>query len=112
MALIKVPGKIKGKKAFKGFGEIDYAGKVYSVGMFLGYNYYYTEGTMSGKEASEVILNAPCGPGCSGSGIFNKDGKLVAVLYAGYKMGYFQVNTSKAICVDIYSVKLFLRGII
>ena len=112
LSLIKVRGKINGKKAFKGFGEIDYAEKVYSVGMFLGFNYYYTEGTMSGKEASTVIFNTPCGPGCSGSGIFNKEGKLVGVLYAGYQMGTFQVNTSKSICVDIVDVKIFLRGII
>lgn len=112
LSLIKAPIKLKNKQAFKGVGKIDYQEKAYSVGMFLGLKYIYTEGTFAGYEDDSFLLNTPAGPGCSGSGVFNKNGELVAVIYAGNIINYFQIDTAKAVCVTGEQVKEFLKELL
>lgn len=112
LSLIRVPGKLKHKKTIKGFAKTSYAEKIYSVGMYLSNQDIYSEGTVAGVQDIDILINMPSAPGCSGSGIFNKNGELVGVLYAGNRIGYFTLDTSKAICVPVHAILLFLEGII
>lgn len=106
-----------GKQAVKGFKSISHAERAYSVGNYLGYPYIYTEGTMAGYDPDGQLFNLPCVFGCSGSGIFNRDGYMVAVLYAGYNVPttvsvISSKDTAKVIAVPYTEVMKFLKGII
>lgn len=109
--------RLTDKQAIKGLSSIAIADRAYSVGNYLGYPYIYTEGTVAGYDPDGQLFNLPCVFGCSGSGIFNADGEMVAVLYAGHGVPttvpiISSFDTSKAIAVDYFNVKKFLEGII
>lgn len=114
LSLILVKGQLEGKQAIRGFGNITYQEKAYSVGMYLSCNYIYSEGTYAGsiqfsdEKRESMIINLPSAPGCSGSGVFNKHGEMIGVLYAGAMVNMFQSDTAKAICIKIEDVKEFL----
>lgn len=116
LALIKIVGVIPNKKVIQKIETVKVADKVYSVGMYLGLEYIYTEGNVAGVyknsiEIENLLVNMPCAGGCSGSGIFNENGELVAILYAGFNIDYC-VDTSKSICVPSHTIQKFLMGII
>jgi len=108
---------LKDKTQIKGLSSIGIAERVYSVGNYLGFPYIYTEGTVAGYDPGGQLFNMPCVFGCSGSGIFNSDGLMVAVLYAGHGIPtsisvISSFDTSKVIAVDYYNVRAFLKGVI
>jgi len=112
LSLIKVPVVLKNKTVINGISKSYPSDKVYSVGMYLGNSYIYTEGTFAGYQRNNILINAPASFGCSGSGVFNKDGKLIAVIFGTNNLKTFDTDSSKAICVSIEAVNLFLQGII
>jgi len=110
LSLIRIDGKIEGKTKIKKIGQIDYSNNVYSVGMYLGYNYIYTQGTMAGYDReNNFVMNMPGAGGCSGSGVFNVEGELVAVVFAGNWIKFpVQVETAKLLCINTWDIKMFL----
>jgi len=116
LSLIKVIGKIPEKEAIKTIDRISIADKIYSVGMYRGLDYIYTEGTASGHYFDEglehKIMNMPCTSGCSGSGVFDKDGDLVGLVFAVFISSGDSLDTTKSICVPSYAIKDFLKDIL
>lgn len=113
LSLIRVTGKIPGTDVIKGLSKIKEQKKVYSVGMYLGLYDIYTEGTVAGWEDEDRLMNMPCLNGCSGSGVFDKNGNLTAVVFAGNlynRLGGF--DTAKAICVPYIGIYAFLEEIL
>jgi S1-C subfamily serine protease len=112
LALLRVTGKIPNTNVVKGFAKAYEQDRVYSVGMYLGLQDIYTEGTVAGWEAEDQVMNLPSLNGCSGSGVFDKDGNLVAVVFAGNAYNFFAVDTAKAVCVPFIGVYAFLEDIL
>jgi S1-C subfamily serine protease len=118
LALVRVKGHIDGKVAVIGFGEAKPQDPVYLVGQNLGRHNFYSEGTVSGYDEDsndELVIGAPIGPGNSGSGIINKDGKLVGLLYAGSIIQEDEIeemDIAHGLCVPIKAIRLFLAGYI
>ncbi len=109
LAIIRVPGKLNNRQEVNGYSIGYPQDKIYSVGMYLGLPYIYTEGTFAGYQGSDVLVNMPSLFGCSGSGIFDKDGNLIALLYAGNQSGFMAMDTAKAICVPIQDILHFIE---
>lgn len=117
MALIRINGHIEGKVAVVGFGpEPSAQDPLYLVGHNLGRPYLYDEGNAAGYDQDGyLIVDMPTGPGNSGSGVINKDGQLVGILFAGSIIAedaIYQMDTSHGICLDIKHIRLFLAGYI
>jgi S1-C subfamily serine protease len=114
MALIRINGKIKDKTEVKGIVIPNPQDKVYLVGHHLGNPYIYGEGVFAGYSGIYDIIQIPCLWGNSGSGVINKDGKLVGLVFAiPMNMIYiFPVfDVSHAIVIDGLSIQLFLGQI-
>ena len=111
LSLIRVKGLIENKQAITSIQSLKHSDKVYSVGMYLGYYYIYTEGTVAGFDRNDnYIMNLPGSGGCSGSGIFNSSGDLVAVIFAASYIHYpYQTETAKMICINTGNVRMFLH---
>ncbi len=113
LSLWKTSEYLPFKKVIKGLSDIKKQDKVYSVGSYLGFQYIYTEGTFAGYDnEGSFIFNLPCTDGCSGSGIYDKDGNLVSVVFASHVLNIFQSETSKIIGVPSEIVRLFLRDLL
>lgn len=119
LSLNKVEELIPGKRAVVGLADTQAQDNVYMVGSNLGRPFLYAEGTVSGydvlDENFDLIVGMPSGPGNSGSGVINKEGKLVGVLYAGSIIsedGIYQMDTSHGVCQNIKVIRLFLSGYI
>lgn len=116
LSLVRMVGKIPNTSVIKGLKKVKEQDKVYSVGMYLGFQDIYTEGTVAGwwgRDAESRLMNMPCLNGCSGSGVFDKDGNLVAVVYAGSVYNMFGgFDTAKAICVPFIAIYTFLEEIL
>jgi len=93
---------------------------IYSVGQYLGHPYIYTEGTVGGYQDLEendgirvrtVIENMSCTHGCSGSGVFNKNGELVGLCFAGNILSLFQEESAKILAIDGDVIALFLKDL-
>ena len=80
--------------------------------MYLGLYNIYAEGNVAGWWEISRLMNMPCLNGCSGSGIFDKDGYMVAVVFAVAKYNLFGFDTAKAICVPYIGIKVFLEEIL
>jgi len=117
LSLIKIVGKIPNKTKIKGIRNTNVQDKVYSVGMYRGLEDIYTEGTISGyyehdENVGSVVANLPSAGGCSGSGVFDENGYLTAVLWGGFKDDEDATDNAKAILVPTEAVRDFLEGII
>lgn len=118
MALIRVTGKIEGKEVVKGFNNVHNQDRVFLVGHNLGRPFFYSEGTVSGFDVNmeaDLVVGLPAGPGNSGSGVVNKDGELVGLLYAVNIVGQFPYQTldiAHALCVNGEHIQDFLKGLI
>ena len=114
LALFRTRYFLPTKRAVLGFSSVYIGDKVFSVGQYLGIDYTYTEGTLSNYFGEKDIYNLPCAFGCSGSGVFDRHGNLVSVIYAVNSLqvtngfGNYAV-TSKAIAINIYNIKNFLN---
>ena len=118
LALVRIKGTIPGKIAVIGFSDVNVQDAVYMVGMDLGRPFFYSEGTVAGfdpESNDELVVGMPVGPGNSGSGVIDKDGKLVGLLYAGSiidQEGIDQMDIAHGLCVPIKAIRLFLAGYI
>ena len=111
LAIWKTSEFLPNKTEIKGLKEAFPQDKVYSVGNYLGFRYIYTEGTFAGYQGKYIMLNMPCVYGCSGSAVFNKDGYLIGLVFAGNRIDYFQVDASKVLLVPYEIIKRFLEDI-
>lgn len=113
MAVIRIQGKLDNKTAIPGIATVDIQDKVYVVGNPLAVKNVYTEGVMVGYEDNDMLLQLPCIFGNSGSGIFNKDGNLVGLVYAlenypGF-LGIPMARITHTLAVDNKDIKRFLK---
>ena len=115
LAVIRVGGHLIGKRAIKGIATAHPQDKVYLVGNYLAHIYTYGEGVFAGYNDVDDIIQLPCLFGDSGSGVFNQDGKLVALVQGVEGQiigGIFPVlDVAHALCVDSASIELFLETI-
>lgn len=109
LAVIKVRGKLKGKRAIKGFAYVYPQDKIFLVGNYMGIKSLYAEGCMSGYHGVYDVHQLPICFGNSGSVVCDKNGNLVGVVFAGFRVGFFGFDTAKAICVSSLSVQIFLE---
>lgn len=100
------------KQPIKGIATAYPQNPVFSVGHYLANPFIYTEGTFSGYQGDYALYNLPCAPGCSGSGVFDNDGNLIGVIFAGNRIGPFQMDTAKIMGVDGDVIRLFLRKVL
>jgi len=114
MSLIKIKGKLGNKQVIKGFSIAKPQDKLYLVGHYLGNPYTYGEGVFAGYNGIYDIIQVPCLWGNSGSGVFNKNEQLVALIFAipCETVIIFPVfDVSHALAVDGLSIKLFIDKI-
>jgi len=113
LSLVSFRGKLPLKKAIKSITTIEIPDNVFSVGMYRGLNFIYTDGKMAGEVDVDgkfsLIMNLPCAGGCSGAGIFNTNGDLVSVIYAGFIENEFAFDNTKSICIPSDVIKTFLK---
>ena len=112
-AVIKVNSVLKNKSAIKGIAEVDIQDPVYIVGNPLSVKFTYTEGVVANFEGVDILIQAPCIYGNSGSGVFNKYGELVGLVYAlevypGF-MGIPTARITHTLAVDSKFIKTFLQ---
>lgn len=115
LALIRVSGKIKGKHAVVGFNTIKPQEDVYLTGHHLGRPYIYGEGVVAGSDGIYMLVQIPTLFGDSGSGVINKNGELVGVIFAlsiTEKDDHVIADVSHGVCVSIGDVLRFLEGIV
>lgn len=115
IAVIRVKGRLIGKRAIKGIAIARPQDKVYLVGNYLAHIYTYGEGVFAGYNDTDDIIQLPCLFGDSGSGVFNKDGNLVALVQGveGQIIGgiFPLIDVAHTLCVDSSSIELFLNTI-
>ena len=121
LSLVKVKGQLPNKKVIPGIGDVKIQDKIFNVGHHLGRPYIYGEGVFSGWEEEKeqgtkyMVTQIPCLFGCSGSGIFNQKGELVAVVFAGSLEifgGIFPImDVAHGLCVNTDTVREFLKEI-
>lgn len=83
LALLKIKDRLRGKQSINGLAFPNITEKVYTVGHSLGRPYIYGEGIFSGTILRHDVYQLPCISGQSGSGIFNKHGYLLGLIYSG-----------------------------
>jgi S1-C subfamily serine protease len=110
VALIRIPSTMKNVRAIVGFATAELQEKVYMVGHNLGTPYIYSEGCLAGYYENYNLFLLASGPGDSGSGIFNTNGELVGLLFAGRMVNFFQMDMNYAIAIDSQIIKQFLKG--
>jgi len=108
LAVVKVKEKLLNKKAVKGFSTASPQTPLYLVGHHLGRKYVYGEGVFAGYDGIFDIIQVPVLFGNSGTGVCNKDGELIGVVFAINKVG-FGVDSSHGLVIDGTNVKLFLQ---
>ena len=114
-AVIKVPVKLIGKTGIKKIASVAISEPVYVVGNPLGVKNVYSEGVVAGFEGVSMLLQMPCIYGNSGSGVFDKNGNLVGLVFAlemyhGW-MGIPEARITHTLIVDSISVKMFLSDL-
>ena len=108
LALIKVTGRLYNKSKIKGLAIGTYQDEVYVVGHHLGREYIYGEGVFAGYDENHLLIQVPCAPGNSGSGIFNKEGKVIGLVFAINLLNWFDSDITHALCVRGEDIKKFL----
>jgi S1-C subfamily serine protease len=111
-AVIKIESKLEGKSPILRIATPNIQDPVYMVGHPLGVRNVYSEGVVAGVEDNSMLLQLPCIYGNSGSGIFDKDGNLVGLIYAletyrGF-IGIPEARITHALAVDSIDIKIFL----
>jgi len=113
LALMRVEGKLEGKLPVKGISFSKPQEKVYLVGHHLGRKYLYGEGVFAGYDRLYSVVQIPCLFGSSGSGVFDKDGNLISLIFAVTVQpigGVFPVvDVAHGIAIDGISIKIFLK---
>jgi S1-C subfamily serine protease len=114
-AIIKVNDKLVHKSAIKGIAEAEIQDPVYIVGNPLSVKFTYTEGVVANFEGIDILIQAPCIYGNSGSAVVNANGELVGLVYAleiypGF-MGIPTARITHTLAVDIRTIKGFLENL-
>lgn len=113
LAVIKIPGQLKDKQAVNGYANAGIQDTVYIVGHPLANKYIYTEGVVAGYVGIDMLIQAPCIYGNSGSGVINNRGELVALVYAlqGYRgfLGLPMAQITHALTIDSLSIQQFIK---
>ncbi len=119
LATAVVLGDLKNKQSIKGISlnSLLFSEKVYSMGNYKGYGYFYTEGNYSGSfpngKINGELFNLPGSYGCSGSGIFNKDGKLVGIFTAVPYIGNSGIiDTNKSFSIGVYEINRVIKNLL
>lgn len=110
IAVISVGLILDNKKEIKGYTNIKPQEEVYLVGFHLSKPYLYGEGVFAGYKQMYGVIQVPVLFGNSGSGVFDKNGKLVGIVFAGEiynKTG--AVDVAHGLIVETYNIKIFLR---
>ncbi len=116
MALLKVDTVIPKKQAVNGITVASIQEPVYMVGNNQGRPFIYAEGVVAGYDIENnksLLVDISAAPGNSGSGIINKKGELVGLLWGGTVTGeppFMAPDFTHALCVDGRVLKLFLAG--
>ncbi len=115
IAVIKVKGQLIGKTPIPGITTVFIQDPVYVVGHPLAVKYVYSEGVVAGYKGTSMLLQIPCIYGNSGSGVYNKDGKLAGLVFAlevypGFA-GIPEARITHALIVDSESIQLFLKDL-
>ncbi|MHA1437921.1 MAG: S1 family peptidase [Promethearchaeota archaeon] len=116
LALLKVTGKLYNKEAIKGIDFPEDAEKVYTIGHHASRAFLYGEGVYSCTDGLSTVFQLPCMWGCSGSGVFDKDGNLIGVVFS-LKIVQIEglglvTDITHANAVPTLFIKQFLKGII
>lgn len=82
MSLIRIVGTLEGKRAVKGIVEGKIQDKIFAVGNHGAKLAVYREGVISTCIDESCFAQMAVMGGDSGSGLFNKNGKLVGLVYA------------------------------
>jgi len=109
LAVVKVKGTLKNKRTVKGFNVAYPQDELYLVGHHLGRKYVYGEGVFAGYQGVYDIIQIPTLYGNSGTGVCNKDGELIGVVFAINRINFFDVDASHGLVIDGLSVSLFLE---
>lgn len=109
LAVIKVRGKLPKKRAIKGISFASPQDRIFLVGHHLGRPYLYGEGVFAGYQGIYDIVQIPTLFGNSGSGVFNKDGKLVGLIFAINAVNYFSYDVAHGLAISGISIELFLK---
>ena len=108
LAVVRVEGKLKDKQVVKGFSTAYPQDKLYLVGHHLGRPFIYGEGVFAGYDGIYDLIQVPVLFGNSGTGVCNKDGELIGVVFAGNSAG-FGVDSAHGLVIDSIDIKLFLN---
>jgi S1-C subfamily serine protease len=115
VAVIKIEGELIGKVAIPGISMATIQDPVYVVGNPLGVKYVYSEGVVAGYEDTSMLIQMPLIYGNSGSGVFDKNGNLVGLVFAleGYRgwMGIPQARITHSLIVDSITIRPFLKSL-
>lgn len=107
---------IEGKTEIKGIAHAQPQDPVYLVGHHLGRPYIYGEGVFGGYEEKFIdVIQIPILWGDSGSGVFDKDGRLVALMFAGNaeeQEGIVVWDTAHGLAVDSDVIAYLCKGIL
>jgi len=114
--VVKFSGHIPGKQAVKGVADSVIQEPVFLCGQNNGTPFVYGEGVVAGVWGDhDLLIQISSTHGNSGSGIINKDGYLVGLVYAGQILADGDRNIgdpSKAICINSRVVRLMVSGIL
>jgi len=115
IAVISVPIKLDEKEEIKKIAVVNIQDPVYLVGNPLRVKNVYSEGVVAGYEGVSMLLQMPCIYGSSGSGVFDKYGNLVGIVFAlevypGF-MGIPTARITHSLIVDSTSIRMFLKDL-
>jgi len=116
LALWRTRARLSYYKVINGL-SVAYPGeKIYTVGHRFGYPFVYGEGVFAGYAQEYVLMQVPVYNGNSGSGIFDKYGNLVALVFGvqiGKNLGFGPIALdTHALCVNGDVLKMFLAQIL
>lgn len=82
LAVLRMKGQLTDKQQIRGISHGKEQDRVYIVGHHLGRRYIYGEGVYAGYDNEDILVQLPTLWGNSGSGVFNRAGKLIGLIYA------------------------------
>lgn len=115
IAVLKVNTKLIDKTEIPGIASTNIQDAVYVVGNPLGIKNVYSEGVVAGYEDTSLLVQIPCIYGNSGSGVYDRNGNLVGLVYAletypGF-LGIPMARITHSLVVDTISIKIFLKNL-
>jgi S1-C subfamily serine protease len=113
MAVARISVVLKNKTPLTKISSIEISEKAYVVGNPMGDKFTYSEGVLAGFVDKDYIFQIPLIFGSSGSGIFDKNGNLVALVYAlEMYPGFFGIPEARithTLAIKVNHIAKFLR---